>query len=225
VASPRSLLRKLARTDRRGAVWCAVLCATSVAHLVPLGESRPGRVRLLAAAWAVELPVSEVRLRAAADAAAATARATRTAANAAHVANAAAYATALVAAWADAAHPAIAVAVDAVLDCAIDAIDASVRERHLAALAALVEHQITPLVPSARNVAAARPGPAVVWDTAAEAIGPVRLGTLGDALARARRLRLRWHDPVERAIAERLPLDHPALGALRRTDDFGGSGS
>jgi hypothetical protein len=90
------------------------------------------------------------------------------------------------------------------------------RDRHLAALHDLVLHQTTPVTPTPRDIRAARPGPTVVWDTAAEAIGPVRLGTLGDALARARRLRLRWHDPVERAIAERLPLDHPALAAVRR---------
>lgn len=34
---PRPLLRELAAVDRRGAVWCAALCAQSVLHLVPDG--------------------------------------------------------------------------------------------------------------------------------------------------------------------------------------------
>jgi hypothetical protein len=68
VADPGPLLRELVRTDRRGAVWCTVLCAASVAHLVPPGERRPGRARLLAAAWAVGLAVSEARLLDGADA-------------------------------------------------------------------------------------------------------------------------------------------------------------
>jgi hypothetical protein len=203
VADPRPLLRELARVDRPGAVWCAVLCATSVAHLVPPEERRPGRARLLAAAWAVGLPVSEARLRAAGYAAA------RAASDAAY---AAAYATGAAFYRRPASHAEAAAAVSR----RPAARAATVRDRHLAALHDLVVHQTTPVSPTPRDVAAARPAVAVVWDAAAEAVGPVRLGTLGDALARARRLRLRWHDPVERAIAERLPEDHPALDALRR---------
>ena len=41
MADARDLLRTLAEKDRRGTVWCAALCAASVAHLVPVEERRP----------------------------------------------------------------------------------------------------------------------------------------------------------------------------------------
>jgi hypothetical protein len=197
---------------------------------VPPRERSPGRARLLATAWAVGLPVSEARLWNANDDADNYATDAYVAADAADAAFSAAYAA--VAACDDPHVPdSVTPAAGWTADWAADAADTAaaaaahvaVRDRHLEALHDLVVHQTTPIIPTPRDIRAARPGPTVVWDAAAEAVGPVRLGTLGDALARARRLRLRWHDPVERAIAERLPLDHPALGALRRTDDFGGS--
>ncbi|MEM6929828.1 MAG: hypothetical protein AAF602_23010, partial [Myxococcota bacterium] len=61
----------------------------------------------------------------------------------------------------------------------------------------LVDHQLTPISPT--------DGQHPLWDWTLERHPePHRVGTLGDALARARRWRLRWWVPHERAIAERL---------------------
>ena len=234
MADARDLLRTLAAEDRRGAVFCAALCAASVAHLVPVGERRPWRAVRLALAWGMGVQVPRERLRNANDAA-------NAASNAAYAAAAAASADAAVLAayaFAEAASAAAASA-DAAADAAADAEAAAdiaavayaaviaavasadagadgasaasnqARVAHLARLHALVLHQITPIAPTPTDVRRATPSAQVAWDRLIERCpDPVRTGTLGDALARARKARLRWTCPVERAIAERCDEAH-----------------
>lgn len=214
MTDPRHAIRALTATDRRGAVWCASLCALYVAHLWT--DPRPRRAVVLAGAWAVGVPVPAERLRAyddaagvAADVAAGVGRARPATSAAAYAACAAANAAAVVDDTAGAAANAATYAAYAAAIAAAATVAAWVkrRDRHLSALAVLVVHQTTPLVDVPL---VGRPGALVAWDAAAADIGPVRVGTLGDALARARRHRLRWYVPVERAVAERLDDGHPA---------------
>jgi hypothetical protein len=210
MTDPRPTLRQLARDDRPGAVWCASLCALTVAHRWT--DPRPRRTVRLTLAWAVGVPVPRERLRAAAYAADAAAAYAADAA-----ANAAAYAAYAAAAYAaDAAAYAANAAANAAAYAANAAAYAAAYAAALAQLAALVDYQVRPVDPRITDHRSARPGALVAWDAAAAELGPVRQGTLGDALRRARVLRLRWTEPVERAVAERLPLDHPALAAIRR---------
>ena len=210
MADARNLLRTLAYKDRRGAVFCAALAAASVAHLVPVGERRPWRAVRLALAWGMGVEVSRERMRAAATAAADAYDDGIAAAPAAAAAGATeAVASAAPAYAAESAAEAFDDAVDAARPANADpaeSVEASrnVYAAYLAFLHALVLHQITPIAPTPTDVHRATPGAQVAWDRLVERCpDPVRIGTLGDALSRARKGRLRWTCPVERAIAER----------------------
>ena len=193
MADARDLLCTLAAEDRRGAVFCAALCAASVAHLVPVGERRPWRAVRLALAWGMGVQVPRERLR----------RASIAASNAAAVANEDAidYATNIHAASASAAS---ADAADAAADAASADADSWSNANHPAHLHALSLHQTTPIAPTLADIRRAAPSAQVAWDRLVERCPePVRIGTLGDALARARTAHLYWTCPVERALAER----------------------
>ena len=198
----RDLLRTLAAEDRQGAVFCAALCAASVAHLLPRGERRPWRAVRLAMAWGCGIEMPRERLEEAAEAAGAADAGdddapAEAADYAAYAAEAAAYA---------AAGAAVGAAADAAADAAAAAWEQA-RDAHLARLHALVLHQTTPVVPTPTDVHRAAPGAQVAWDRLIERRpNPVRIGTLGDALARARKARLRWTCPVERALVERCEI-------------------
>lgn len=207
MADPRPLLRELARVDRRGAVWCAALCAMSVAHLVPAEERRPWRALRLALLWAqgVEVPEKRMEMAAAGMVFAMydgvtysdfyACEAALEAISALRVVPGRCPDTASLAAWR---------AINSysqVGDYDFD-VERDRETQAIAALAALVEHQIAPVAVTPGDVAEARHAAAVAWDWL-DRPDPVRVGTLGDALARARRWRLRWHVPIERALAER----------------------
>ncbi|MEN0068225.1 MAG: hypothetical protein AAGA48_39250, partial [Myxococcota bacterium] len=81
--------------------------------------------------------------------------------------------------------------------------DLAERTVRLRELVALVDHQLQPV--AVERPGEARPEYQPLWDWVVERHPePLRVGSLGDALARARRWRLRWRIPQERAIAERL---------------------
>ena len=202
----RNLLRTLAAEDRRGAVFCRALCAASVAHFVPNGERRPWQAIRLALAWGMGVRVSRERLWKAGSFAADAGNAALNAANAA-------YANAAYAAYAAATDATDAASVDsyAATAAATGATDAANNERrraHLDRLHALVLLQTTPIAPTPTDIHRSTPSAQVAWDRFVERCpDPVRIGSLGDALSRARRGRLRWTCPVERAIAERCEVD------------------
>ena len=196
----RAPLRTLAEDDRQGTVFCVALCAASVAHFVPVGERRPWRAVRLALACGVGVQVPRERLWKAA-----------TAAEHAGYANASAvaFAAARAARYVTAAAHAVGDATKAATYAAqADSVRGQGQAGHLERLHALVLHQTTPVVPTSADVRRATPGAQVAWDRLAERCpDPVRIGTLGDALARARKARLRWTCPVERALAERCEVD------------------
>ena len=214
MADARDLLRALAVEDRRGAVFCAALCAASVAHLVPVGERRPWRAVRLALAWGMGVQVPEKRLERvahAAHAAAIAALSTRSdAASSASLASASASLAANAAVDTDGAPDASAAAASATgyaADATRGARWVAERTTHLGCLHSLVTHQTAPAVPTPLDVHRATPNAQVAWDRLVERCPePVRVGTLGDALARSRKARLRWTCPVERALAERCEL-------------------
>ena len=196
VADARDLLRTLAAEDRRGAMFCAALCAASVAHLVPVGERRPWRAVRLALAWGMGVEVPAERLRKAADAA-------ESSSYVSPYACACACSSAAAAAAADAADAADAAAASFSAH-RYSGIDAELDRLH-----DLVLHQITPVAPTPADVQRASPAVQVAWDHLVERHpDSVRISTPGEALARARRGRLRWTCPVERAIAERCDEAH-----------------
>lgn len=184
----RDTLEDLAAVDRRGAAWCSCLCAMTVQHMVPIDA--PLTLLFLGLRWSQGMPISEARQR----------RATtqlrrynqhfdpHTKERCALDAITARSRAPELASWA--------VAND-VSQIMTDASEAGFN-KHLQHLAQLVDHQLTPIAPEG-------PGAHPLWDwTLEHHPDPMRVGTLGDALARARRWRLRWWRPHERAIAERL---------------------
>lgn len=184
--SSDDLVRQLAAEDPRGAVWCAALCAATVRHLAPPAALPALRLALL---WAQGAPVSAERLRAAANAAA-------DAADAAAAHSCAAFATAF-ATYATHAYVAYAAHAYAVAAWGDDAYAAAASTAAVEG-AQLVDHQLTPIDPTGIPE---RPHAAVLWDWAQDQglTEPMRTGTLGEALVRARR----WWVPHERALAER----------------------
>ncbi len=207
----REVLRGLAADDRRGAVWCAALCASTVRHWMPTAALPALRLAFL---WAQGVPVSEARIAAARDAAD----------------DAADYGIAPFEASVDAAEAAFNVASAAIYD-AYDADDAAyyasfavyeataaaggvraakyARTLHLEHLGALVTQQTTPLD---------RPGYSVLGDWLQERCKGGRVGTLGGSLAWGRQHHLRWWDTAERYAAERrIRIPSDLIAAHRRT--------
>ena len=175
--SPEELARALvADGDRRGAVWCAALCALTLQHLAPIQDNRPMRAIRLAMKWAQGADVPrEVLMRAA------------SVPNVSYTAILAASAAAKAAVYATAAHVANAVAYAADAQAFTYAADAELSE--------LLRLQMEPV----EYFDSESP----LGDWLLEHSSPRRIGTLGDALARARKRRLRWCVLEQRAFAER----------------------
>ncbi|MEM6929448.1 MAG: hypothetical protein AAF602_21085 [Myxococcota bacterium] len=196
-------LIELTEDDPRGGVWCAGLCAMSVQHWLFDREARASTALRLALLWAQGADVTRERLRRAASA-------VETDATVGFGVNADADAAveaagqvglALVDGGAGyfAARLAYAAAVRASMGTvrAPDTAWFEARERHAGSLARLVADQLEPVSSHAT--------PHPLWDwTLERAPRRHRVGTLGDALARARLWHLRWWVPSERGAAERL---------------------
>lgn len=197
VADPRPMLRHFADHDRRGAVWCAGLCALTVRHrMLPRARS----ALRLALLWAICTPVSKRRLQLASRIAkddGATGVAT--------YANYYAARSAAFAACASYSGEAGCHAVGAANNAAnAFASSTDARHRHLAHLGQLVESQVAEL---------AHPGASPLGEWLLERVKGGREGTLGESLAWARQHRLRWWVPAERFAAERRVYPGPFMGA------------
>lgn len=186
----RQTVRSLARTDPRGAVWCAAVGVLTVHHLVPRQELRFATAVRLALLWAQGVSVSPARLREAALDARDAAASVPAAAGAAAVA------------WA----PIFVYDRDLFGDSCAEALLATalanppgrriprVRDAHLEGLGDLVTDQLVPL---------AHPGHSPLGDWLLEQDAtPGRQGTLGESLGWARIQRLRWWVPEHRWAAE-----------------------
>lgn len=177
----RHTLSDLSTADLHGAVWCGVLCARTAGHLAP---RRCGPALRLAALWACGVEVSKQRMRAAADAAPLSAT-PDFAGFAASAAMLAAYPLPETAA--DAAAEAVARAAGIDRDRGV--------AQHFVLLGGMVDDQI--------RAVELRRATSPLGDWLLENSERRRVGTLGEALARAWRHRLRWWVPAERALAER----------------------
>ena len=197
------LLRELARTDRRGAVWCAALCALTVQHLVLAGEHAPATALRLAMLWAQGVPVSQDRMQSSADDVS-NARIGMTSEHAVSAAAIDAAAEVAMVAYTGGSTAAACAVHATTLAYAYACRNVSIewcfedweihRAEHRELLAELVDHQLTPLP---------HPGHSPLSDWLLErGFKAGRVGTLGDSLAWARRHRLRWWVPAQRWAAE-----------------------
>ncbi len=221
----RKELQELVNTDRRGAVWCAALCASTVRHIMPAGARPALRLAFL---WAQGVPVSGGRLDQVADAAMDIAASVdplnplnpaRLASwSAACAARAARLITrSLLSEAGGAAHVAGATyRVVSAAEYATRTIYASATDAAHSAdplhLKVLIDQQLTPLD---------RPGYSVLGDWLqeryAERCKEDRVGTLGGSLGWARHHRLRWWDAAERYAAERrIRIPSDLVAAHRR---------
>lgn len=204
------LLHKLARVDRRAAVWCACLCARTALHLTPRRVPWPRRAICTAEAWVVdEATVAACRL--AAVRASTTDRAASCAARSALPESPPG--TCFAAAHAAATHIAHAIA-------GLGAGGPRWRRAlsaHLDRLLVTVSAQRWPsTAPTPAQLQAAPDALQVAWDhthTASPSCGSLSIPELIVAWARGRRLGLDWSDPVSRAIAER-PADEALLSRV-----------
>ncbi len=202
----RAKLRDLANADRRGAVWCAALCASTVRNVMPV-EAYPAL--RLAFLWSQGVQVSRDRLREAARDAYSAAIDAYTAthfarASAAYSAAYAAYTATHIVARASA-HSVEAAYASAYVSHGTDV----ARGIYAARIADLIASQITPLD---------LPGYSVLGDWLQERCVDDRVGTLGGSLGWARQRRLRWWDPAERYAAERrIAIPGEYIAAHRRT--------
>jgi hypothetical protein len=198
------LLRDLADTDERAAMWCACRCARTVLHLVPAGEERPRRAIEAAEEW-VRGQRTRRRLRRVGYAAAIAGAAGQGDYAMAHSASCAAARAAAGAAGAVHSASTYADAVQYAVTAALDAARlARLEAPNMRQLLALVSAERWPrTVPAPEQLRAAPEAVQVAWDLVSDITDDIAVPELAEAHDRAERLGLDWGDPVQRAVAER----------------------